>query len=147
MYERILVAVDASPTSERALQEAARLAGVCNARLRVVHVADEVTLSAETSHAAEEFARKKLDAASAVLTRAQQLAEQSGATVETRLLELDTFKGSIAELIVAQAADWPADLVVMGTHGRRGLSHLLLGSVAEHVLRVSSTPLLLVRSP
>ncbi|MEJ2644512.1 MAG: universal stress protein [Gammaproteobacteria bacterium] len=146
MYERILVAVDASPASERALQEAARLARVCNARLRVVHVADEVTLSAETSHAAEEFARKQLDAASAVLARAQQLAEQEGATVETRLLELDSLKGKIPELIVAQAGEWPADLVVMGTHGRRGLSHLLLGSVAEHVLRVSTTPLLLVRS-
>lgn len=146
MYERILVAVDASSTSERALREAARLAAVCHARLRAVHVADEVTLSAETGHAAEEFTRKKLEAATAVLARAQQVGEQVGATIETRLLELDTLKGGIPALIVGEAKAWPADLVVMGTHGRRGLSHLLLGSVAEHVLRESPTPVLLVRA-
>ena len=68
---------------------------------------------------------------------------RSGLEPESVLLE--TIGGPSARLIVAQATEWPADLIVMGTHGRRGIRRIALGSDAEQVLRTSPVPVLLVR--
>lgn len=65
--------------------------------------------------------------------------------VETRLIEINTLGHSIPEMIAEDAETWPADLIVICTHGRRGLSHLFLGSVAERVVRVATKPVLLIR--
>jgi nucleotide-binding universal stress UspA family protein len=65
--------------------------------------------------------------------------------VESQLIEIDTLGQRVPEMIAADAAGWPADLIVICTHGRRGLSHLLLGSVAEGVVRVATKPVLLIR--
>ena len=51
----------------------------------------------------------------------------------------------VPDVVVAEAKRWPADLIVAGTHGRRGLSHLFLGSVAEGIIRISTVPVLLIR--
>ncbi len=78
-----------------------------------------------------------------ILTEAQALVQQAGLATETKLLEA---KGQrIANVIVAEAERWQADLIVIGTHGRTGFSRLLLGSVAEGVVRTSSIPVLLIR--
>ncbi|HKK13749.1 MAG TPA: universal stress protein [Gammaproteobacteria bacterium] len=145
MYERILVCVDASTVSDRALKEAAKLARGCGARLRLIHVTDEVNLGLETEQAAEEFTRKQLDSGTQVMEHARQVAREAGVEPETRLAELTAVGKRPAHMILEEASQWPADLVVMGTHGRRGLSHLLLGSVAENVLRHATVPLLLVK--
>ena len=69
----------------------------------------------------------------------------AGVAVETTLITIDTLKKRIPEVIAEDAETWPADLIVIGTHGRRGLARLFLGSVAEGVARVASKPVLLVR--
>ena len=68
----------------------------------------------------------------------------AGVKVETELFECTA--PTVADLIVEQARRWPADMIVMGTHGRRGLTRLLMGSDAEMVLRNSPVPVLMVRS-
>ena len=68
---------------------------------------------------------------------------ESGIEVETKLVE--DYNGRIGAVISKEAEQWLADLLVVGTHGRKGLGHLLLGSVAEGVMRTASMPVLLVR--
>jgi nucleotide-binding universal stress UspA family protein len=148
MYKRILVAVDSSATAERALQEALKLAKSHGAQLRIVHVVDEVTLDwnfsefAEVTAVQEQFRKTGRK----VLEKALQSARQRGdVTVETKLLEIEQLGHHAADLIAAEADAWPADLIVVGTHGRRGVRRLLLGSVAEGVVRIASKPVLLIR--
>ncbi len=62
-----------------------------------------------------------------------------------RRLSIDTWGQRIPEMIAADAQAWPADLIVICTHGRSGLSHRFLGSVAEDVVRVATKPVLLIR--
>ena len=79
----------------------------------------------------------------ATLEAAETVALAHALKPETVLL--DNFGGRAADMIVDQAKQWPADLIVMGTHGRRGVSRLVMGSDAELVLRSSPVPVLLVR--
>lgn len=146
MYERILVAVDDSDTANLALQESIKLAGELKARLRLVHVIDVIgiNLGADFPYPVE-----VLDATSkrgrAILDQAGEAAREAGIPFETGLVEINRLGQRIPDVIVADAEAWPADLVVVGTHGRRGLGHLLLGSVAEGVVRLASKPVLLIR--
>lgn len=147
MYQRILVPFSGSETAERALQEAVCLAGG-KARLRVVYAMDGVrNLDAEVAGLidfdAQDEAMRKAGAHS--LSRAAETVRQAGVEAETALLEVPG--EGIAALIDRDAHRWRADLIVMGTHGRSALSHLLLGSVREDVVRVSPIPVLLVRVP
>ncbi|HEY6093888.1 MAG TPA: universal stress protein [Gallionellaceae bacterium] len=146
MFKRILVAVDGSQTAELALQEAIKLAKEAGARLRIVHAIDVVNINmgAEFPNALE-IADAISRNGQAILRKAEAAASAAGVTVETRLLELNTLSQRIPEAIAADADAWPADLIVICTHGRRGLSHLLLGSVAEGVMRVATKPVLLIR--
>ena len=146
MFKRILVAVDGSHTSELALQEAIKLAGEVRAQLRIVHVVDNVNLnlSAEFPNPSEIW-DAMLKGGQAILHKAGAAATAAGIAVESGLIEIDTLGHRLPEMIAADADAWPADLIVIGTHGRRGLSHLLLGSVAEGVVRVATKPVLLIR--
>lgn len=141
-----MVPIDGSATSERALQEAIRLAGD-QARLRLVYVLEEVfPLDAEgyafIDYAALQEAVRLTG--ERTLAQAAEKARQAGRTAETMLLEASGER--IATVIKEEAKHWPADLIVIGTHGRSGLSRLLLGSVAEGVVRGASVPVLLVRA-
>jgi nucleotide-binding universal stress UspA family protein len=80
-----------------------------------------------------------------ILDKAGAVACEAGVSAETALIKIDTLGQRIPQMIVADAEAWPADLIVIGTHGRRGLSHLFLGSVAEGVARVATKPVLLFR--
>jgi nucleotide-binding universal stress UspA family protein len=148
MFKRILVAVDGSETSERALREGVRLAKEQHARLRLVHVVDELTAARERPATPREFWKAVREAGVRILESARARAAKDGIEPETKLLEIRTF-GSLVRrvpnLIVDEANRWRADLVVIGTHGRRGMSKLLLGSVADGVVRTSATSVLLVR--
>lgn len=145
MYQRILVPIDGSATAERALQEAIKLADG-KAQLRLLHVVEEVyPLDAEgyafiDYDAIREAARSSGER---YLTKASAVAQQAGATVETLLLEAEGER--VAGVIEAEAGNWDADMIVIGTHGRSGFSRLLFGSVAEGVVRGASIPVLLVR--
>ncbi|MHA6853701.1 universal stress protein, partial [Ralstonia pseudosolanacearum] len=72
--------------------------------------------------------------------------EAAGIKHSTKLLEKSIVPGQISATIVAEANETDTDLIVLGTHGRRGLKHLVLGSVAEGVVRKSNKPVLMVRS-
>ena len=146
MYKRILVAVDGSATSDQALQEAIRLARDQHAALRIVHVIDIVPLATDVEFAnIEEIQRALRQAGRAVIDHAQDTVKSAGIEVETRLIEVETPRQRVAVKIIEEAKAWPADLLVIGTHGRRGLDHLLLGSVAEGVVRIAPLPVLLIR--
>ena len=146
MFKRILVAVDGSSTAERALQEAIKLAGEFQAQLRIVHVVDIVSLNVRLeSPNPIEIWDVMIKGGQEILREAGVVANEAGVTVETGLIEIGTLGRRIPEMIAADADAWPADLIVIGTHGRRGLSHLLLGSVAEGVVRVATKPVLLIR--
>lgn len=146
MYQRILVPIDGSATADRALQEAIKLAAG-KARLRLVYVIEEAyPLDAEgyavIDHAAlQEAVRKTGERA---LVQAAKEVRHAGIEAETALLQVPGER--IASVIDGDAQKWKADLIVIGTHGRSGLSRLLLGSVAEGVVRSASVPVLLVRA-
>lgn len=148
MYKRILVAVDGSATSERALHEGIALATAHRARLRLVHVVDELTAAGDTPATPGEFWKAVRKAGTLILAGARARAATAGVEAETKLAEIRTFGGvvrRVPNLIVEDARRWNADLIVIGTHGRRGLSKLLLGSVADGVVRTAGTSVLLVR--
>lgn len=148
MYRRILVAVDGSHTSELALREAINLAKALEGQLRIVHAVDEISFNwdaeyadpAEIWKAMAETGRDILNRAAATVAEAE-----AGLKADTKLIEIDTLGRRIPEVIVEEAEAWPADLIVVGTHGRRGLSHVFLGSVAEGIVRVATQPVLLIR--
>ncbi|MBW8459082.1 MAG: universal stress protein [Thiobacillus sp.] len=149
MFKRIMVAVDASQTGELALQTAIGLAAEMQARLRIVHAVDaaQINLSAEfpTRSEVSEVSEDIVKAGQKILSSAEATAAAAGLAAETHLITIDTLNQRIPEVIANDAEAWPADLIVIGTHGRRGLSRLFLGSVAEGVARVATKPVLLVR--
>lgn len=146
MYQRILVPLDGSATAEAGLRHAIDLAAALNAKLVLLHVMDDFALTVEmASVASSDAVRDALrQYGQEALTRARQAASAAGVMSETVLREVP--QARIAEVINAEAARDRCDLVVMGTHGRRGFSRLTLGSSAEAVLRSSAVPVLLVRA-
>lgn len=147
MYQRILVPIDGSPTSDRGLKEAVRLAKEQRARLCLIHVIDQSVMPTLPSSGL--YVRTVLEAmrrsGEIVLQHAMNAVKAEGVDADSRMVE--NFMGRVAEAIVDEAGKWRADLIVMGTHGRRGVSHLFLGSDAEMVVRMSDVPVLLVRAP
>lgn len=146
MYERILVAVDNSSTSDKALEEAIKLAQVHKAIVRLVHVVDTAMLDVDNGGlvSIHEVVQALRQGGDSLLKQSEVRVRAADVAVETCLLEtLGVTR--IATEIVEAAKKWPADLIVLGTHGRRGFVHLLLGSVAEDVVRIATTPVLLIR--
>jgi nucleotide-binding universal stress UspA family protein len=146
MFKRILVAVDASQTGELALQTAIELAAESQGCLRIVHAVDlvKINLGAEFPDpfdVTESLVKTGQD----LLRGAEAVATAAGIVVDTNLLRIDALDRRIAEAIADEAEAWQADLIVTGTHGRRGLSRVFLGSVAEGIARVATRPVLLVR--
>jgi len=145
MYKRILAAVDGSEISQSALTEAVRLAGALGARLCLAYGVDAVTTNAYNRADLEQFLAPQVEAGRAILAKAAAVAEAAGVLQEERLLEIDAIgRGRLPEALTREAEAWQADLMVVGTHGRRGVSHLLLGSVAEGVVHIAPTPVLVV---
>lgn len=145
MYKRILVPVDDSRTSTLGLQEAVRLAKSSGAKLRLIHVIDESLAFRDSAFTfgTEDMMDMLKKGGQQALKRAQDLVSRHGIKAESTLIE--SFKGRVADVVTADAKKWRADLIVMGTHGRRGFSHMLLGSDAELVIRSAPAPVLLVR--
>jgi len=144
MYQRIMVAVDGSDTAGRGLKEAINLAKDQKAKLAIVHVIDIVVVFGAGQfpgayiEATRELARDTIE-------QARKTARASGLEPEIQSPEIVTAGYHVADTIAELARDWKADLLVVGTHGRRGVSRLLIGSVAERVVRLAPCPLLLVR--
>lgn len=149
MYKKILLAVDGSPTSEQALREAAKIAPD-GATLRVVTVVVNPVVVFPSLYGmgydAGIVRNAALESGRAALESAVQQLEELAITAEGRLIDLtETVSTNVAAAIQDEAASWPADLVVVGTHGHSGVKRFFLGSVAEQLVRCSSTPVLLIR--
>jgi nucleotide-binding universal stress UspA family protein len=145
MYRRILAPVDGSPTSNRGLEQAVALAKDQGAELRLLHVIDGMIWTPdltgmENVSEIPHFLRRRGEQ---VLEGAKMLAGQRGIDAQTVLHE--TLGGRVAATILKEAGDWEANIVVMGTHGRRGLGRVVLGSDAAAVVHGASVPVLLVR--
>ena len=152
MFRRILVPIDGSPTSRRGIEEAIRLASDQKARICLLHVVDQLVATGGLDAMmyvppsySDEFIRALREGGKKLLAGAESKVRKHGIEVEAVLLE--TVGRRVADLIIKQAKKWRADVIVLGTHGRRGLSRVLMGSDAELVLRETPVPVLLVRSP
>lgn len=145
MYNRILVPIDGSPTAERGLREAIRLAAEQKAKLLLLHVIDDFPMLMEMSTISsfEAGLQKMRDYGASVLAAGKAAALRSEVETDTILREVT--RGRIADVVIEEAKNAACDLVVMGTHGRRGFSRLALGSDADLVVRGSPAPVLLVR--
>lgn len=146
MYEKILVPVDGSPTSLAGLNEAIALARVMGSTIKLLHVVDEISLMT-SFESAMAFPPNVFDllkeAGQQVLSDAEARTRAAGIAVEAELFE--SYSGRVSDLILTEAKEWGAQIIVLGTHGRRGVGRMLLGSDAEQVLRQSPVPVLLVR--
>ena len=147
MYQRILVPIDGSPTSLEGLDEAVRLARLLGGTLRLVHVVDELkyVTGFETGAVySEDLVPLMEEAGRQILEQGRERAERGGVQADTVLFT--TLAGRVSEVVDEQARAWDADLVVIGTHGRRGVGRALLGSDAEQILRLVSVPVLMIRA-
>jgi nucleotide-binding universal stress UspA family protein len=143
--DNVLLATDLSEASDDAFLYARTLARSCHATLHLLYVAEDLLtrydagvqmmLSADVQRELEDDARKQLE----------RLASQAAGDAPVRAV-LRT-SNATAAAVTDYARDAAIDLIVLGTHGRRGVSHLLLGSVAERVSRTAPCPVLIVRHP
>jgi nucleotide-binding universal stress UspA family protein len=150
MYKRILFATDGSPTSEHALAQVAKLAG-SDAEVRVITVLENPLIPFPAAYAyaynADEFLDKLAAEGEATLDRSQETLVDLGVHVETKLIKPEEAGNDIPRAILEDAEDWAADVIVLGTHGRRGLKRMLMGSVAEQMIQISQIPVMLVHAP
>jgi len=144
MYQRILVPVDGSDTSTRGLMEAIQFAINQAGRVCLLHIVNEHVLEADYAVGtyAGDLYEAQRESSQTVVRDAEALVRHFGLPFETVVLE--GLGGQPAPLIIEHAAKWGADLIVMGTHGRRGLRRLAMGSDAESVVRGTTIPVLLV---
>ena len=145
MYTNILVPIDGSDTASRGLEEAIPLAKALGSRIRLVHVVNELIFAGGDSGIyASDLMVSLRDGGKSLLAQAAARVRRAGVVADTVMIE--SIGAPAADFIVEQARRWPADLIVMGTHGRRGLLRVAMGSDAENVVRIASVPVLLVRS-
>ena len=146
MYKRIVVPVDGSETAQKALATALQMARESSGCVHLVHVVEGLTpmtadpygaYSGDVIEVMRQNGRKILDDALA-------LARSEGVQADTQLF--DNFGERLAEVVADSATRFNADLMVVGTHGRRGLGRVLMGSGAEQIIRLSPVPVLVLRS-
>ncbi|MNX74135.1 putative universal stress protein [compost metagenome] len=148
MYQTILVAIDGSDCGNLALDEAMRLAAMCNATLHIVHVIDNSYLKYDMGYGnLGDLRPALLEGGRKLLTEAEARAHAGHVTCRAELLDELLGLRDVATMINAAAQRAHADVVVLGTHGRRGVRRLVMGSVAEGLVRESKVPVLLVRAP
>ena len=147
MYQRILVPIDGSATADKGLEQAIALARVTGANIRLLHVVDELAfpLGYETGATYLHTVLPRLrEASERILTAGRQRATAGGVSADTR--SVGCFGKRTSDVIIGQAREWSADLIVIGTHGRRGMHRLFLGSDAEQVIRMAVVPVLAVHA-
>lgn len=132
--EKILVPIDMSAFSISALQYAQDIAEVFGAEVTIVHVAEDADKGKGKTGANDD---QKLKSMISHLLMDHNLV--------TRSVRIEIRRGSAAREIVKASNDLVTDLVVMCTHGRSGLSHMLMGSVAERVVRLAACPVLTIK--
>jgi nucleotide-binding universal stress UspA family protein len=142
MFKRILVPIDGSATSGKALTAALQLARDSGGRVRVTHSLDELAYLSGFEYSGDliKIAREK---AAKMLDDAMASAKAAGVPADHQLVEQPGQR--LGQTVSDAALAWEADLVVVGTHGRRGIDRVLMGSGAEQVIRMAPVPVLVVR--
>lgn len=147
MYQRILVPVDGSATARRGLQEAMALADLTGGQLRLLHVVDELSaamsMSGQGAVSADMFQLLR-EGGEQVLAEALALAQSRKLSADSVLIE--GFTGRLCDHVLAQAQQWGAEIIVLGSHGRRGVGRMVMGSDAEQIIRTAQVPVLVVRA-
>jgi nucleotide-binding universal stress UspA family protein len=144
VYQRILVPVDGSPTSLQGLEEAIRLAKMTGGVLRLVHVVNELNFATGFEIYTADMIGLLKEAGERVLADAEACTTAAGVKAEAFFSE--SFGSRVCDVVIDDAKTWHADLIVIGSHGRRGIGRLLIGSDAEQILRLAPVPVLLVRA-
>jgi nucleotide-binding universal stress UspA family protein len=146
VYKKILVAVDGSQTSKLAVQEAVKMATLTSGTVHAAYVVDTSPLFSYAGYFDPGTMTDALrsDGRSA-LESAEAACRQAGVACETELVETEQLNDDVAHTLQRCADRVGAQLVVLGTHGRRGVKRLVLGSVAERFVRMARCPVLLVR--
>jgi nucleotide-binding universal stress UspA family protein len=148
MYHRIIVPIDGSQTSNQALATALRMARESQGCIRLVHVVEELAYLTgydQFGGYSGDLIKVMRETGGKILADGMAMAQAQGVACESALY--DNFGERLPEVVADEARRWQADLIVVGTHGRTGLSHVLLGSVAERVVQTAPCPVLTVRSP
>ena len=149
MYTRMLIAIDGSELADKALRHAFALAKGTDAKLIVLTSTEPSTMIApgaeimmvDIGAIIADLEKAKAEGAKIVLANGRELAKDAGLTIQTLHMP-----GQLpADAIISVAKEQGADLIVMGSHGRRGLGRLLLGSQAAEVLARSTIPVLIVK--
>ena len=137
-YRKILIAVDDGPTAETVALNGLQLAQQLNAEIALISVVDTEFLMTDGGLTPREMA----DIIKIDFKKSQKIIMYK----VFKDIQVSAFveEGKPFEMILKVAGEWQADLIVVGTHGRTGLSHLLMGSVAESVIRHSTKPLFVV---
>jgi nucleotide-binding universal stress UspA family protein len=147
MYKRILVPVDGSETSNKALTTALQMAKEAAGRVRLVHVVDELAYVSgydQYGGSSGELIKIIRESGVKILEEAMAIAQSAG--VEAEKMMFDNLGERLGETVAHDAKRWNADLIVVGTHGRRGVGRMLLGSGAEQIIRLAPVPVLVVRT-
>lgn len=138
--------MDDTKTAHYALERAIQLAKEQKAKLRIVHVVDYINLTAGVEGVnVERFMDSIKEFGKDLLKRSVEAAAKKGVKAEKKLIESSELMSHIADKILNDATKWRADLIVVGTHGRRGIKRLFWGSVAETIIREASIPILIFR--
>ncbi|SAL04221.1 UspA domain-containing protein [Caballeronia arationis] len=146
MYNRILVPIDGSATASHAFDEALKLAHETGAELQALYVVDTPPPSYDAAGGVyyPDIRDALLKEGAHLSADAVERMKREGVKGSPRVVEVDLTGDDVAHRILQSSVEFNADLVVMGTHGRRGWRRLVLGSVAEHFMRVANRPVLLI---
>ncbi len=148
MYKRIMVAVDAGFMTDQVLATAIELAKAAGAELAICHAVDETIFAQRNMemllpNSVGKAEYKMRLGAQGFLGKAAETARAAGIEAEIKLVESE--EKHVSDMLADVSAEWRADLLVVGTHGRRGVERFFVGSVAERLVRKVETSLLLVR--
>ncbi len=146
MFKRILVPLDGSETSNKALVAALQLARQGGGRVRLMHVIEEMAyLSGFDQYGgySGDLVRIMRENGTKILDDGMAIAQSAG--VEADQMLVDKFGERVGEMVSDTAKRWNADLIVVGTHGRRGIGRVLVGSGAEQIIRLAPVPVLVIR--
>ena len=141
-FQKILVPVDGSSTSNKALDYALQLAKENHSQVRALHTIDELGYLSSYEYSGELMATARKNGTE-VLQNAVIAAQALNVPADTKLVDQPGQR--LGQTVADEAASWGADLIVVGTHGRRGVGRVLLGSGAEQIVRMATVPVLTVR--
>ena len=141
-FKKILIPVDGSSTSNKALDYALQMAKDAPSQVRFIHAIDELGYLSSYEYSGELMATAHKNG-TGILQAAMVAAQAANVPADTHLI--DTPGQRLGQTVADEAASWGADLIVVGTHGRKGIGRVFLGSGAEQIIRLAPVPTLVIR--